>query len=516
MSVLNGAIVLGLFFRAIASEIPLAPYSVKLYCRMGASGTIESRDTALCPTASTSCGFFEFETPTVPYPIGVYECVDSSVFVTENDDNEREKEDLFKRYCDDRSRCRKLTVDMLNTQFMSYLAKTQGVHVENPENARVKFCCAIDNVLLDKVISSGFTVLPTPTTKQVSCNGEKCNAGAIGCLVYSKEIEQSYVDEIILVRPVPLTYDDYDEQTTQQSSDELYAEVEYSNEYHCVHRHLNDELYRYCELVHNERLPGRCFEGTGYRVCCCFFSFGKATCDPLRQSTITTVAPPSPATSGIAYAFALSVSAVYTTTVAASSTTASAHTTVLPSFSSVQTRTPTTIPSFRLSDKLSVGNNSSMNSTTAQTHLHLNTSLNINHTSETMYPTDTAIVHTSMNPPYQRSIPDRNPLPVKPSINSVTALNISTTAQTVSKTTTLSTSRTKTTTLTITTASTVRMRCRTVIEDRSRFSLKKGDVGTIKKVVCDSEIDSAMSHRPRSAIATIILLLYVLVMPINT
>ncbi|VDM38740.1 unnamed protein product [Toxocara canis] len=194
---------------------------------MGASGTIESRDTALCPTASTSCGFFEFETPTVPYPIGVYECVDSSVFVTENDDNEREKEDLFKRYCDDRSRCRKLTVDMLNTQFMSYLAKTQGVHVENPENARVKFCCAIDNVLLDKVISSGFTVL--------------------------RELRSF---------------------TFFSSSDELYAEVEYSNEYHCVHRHLNDELYRYCELVHNERLPGRCFEGTGYRVCCCFFSFG--------------------------------------------------------------------------------------------------------------------------------------------------------------------------------------------------------------------------------------------------
>uniref|UniRef100_A0A0M3HRD3 Clip domain-containing protein n=1 Tax=Ascaris lumbricoides TaxID=6252 RepID=A0A0M3HRD3_ASCLU len=274
MSILHGLLILTLQFHLFSSEIPLAPYSVKLYCRMGTLGTAESRVTSVCPVSSTSCGYFEFNPPSTINSVGVYECVDSSVLVTENDDNEKEKEELFKRYCDDRSRCRVISADMLNDQFLRYLLETQRIHVERPKETNVKFCCAINDALLDKVIHSGLNILPTFSTALIKCNGEICNAGAIGCLVYSKEVEQAYVDEIILVRPAQLEYDDNNEQLNEQSIEEQYAGTEYSNEYHCVYRHFNDEFYRYCILVYNERLPGRCYEGNGYRVCCCFVPSG--------------------------------------------------------------------------------------------------------------------------------------------------------------------------------------------------------------------------------------------------
>lgn len=59
-------------------------------------------------------------------------------------------------------------------------------------------------------------IAATFSTALIKCNGEICNAGAIGCLVYSKEVEQAYVDEIILVRPAQLEYDDNNEQLNEQ------------------------------------------------------------------------------------------------------------------------------------------------------------------------------------------------------------------------------------------------------------------------------------------------------------
>ncbi|CAI4232801.1 unnamed protein product [Auanema sp. JU1783] len=59
--------------------------------------------------------------------------------------------------------------------------------------------------------------------------------------------------------------------------DDDYEEGE---ETHCVYRHLNDELYRYCMLVHQMKDGERCFHHRGHTICCCFVPPDRETCDP--------------------------------------------------------------------------------------------------------------------------------------------------------------------------------------------------------------------------------------------
>ncbi|KAK5981815.1 hypothetical protein GCK32_000340 [Trichostrongylus colubriformis] len=64
-----------------------------------------------------------------------------------------------------------------------------------------------------------------------------------------------------------------------------------SEETHCVYRHLNDELYRYCLLVHQKKGGDRCYYHEGHTICCCFVHPDKETCDP---TDLDLIRPPPP------------------------------------------------------------------------------------------------------------------------------------------------------------------------------------------------------------------------------
>lgn len=64
----------------------------QLYCRNGQSYIPGTRVPSLCPSSSTSCGYFEFEKILLPgnveEPLGIYECINSSILLVDNDDND--------------------------------------------------------------------------------------------------------------------------------------------------------------------------------------------------------------------------------------------------------------------------------------------------------------------------------------------------------------------------------------------------------------------------------------------
>ncbi|KAK6018492.1 hypothetical protein OSTOST_15918, partial [Ostertagia ostertagi] len=68
-------------------------------------------------------------------------------------------------------------------------------------------------------------------------------------------------------------------------------DLDESEETHCVYRHLNDELYRYCLLVHQKKDGDRCYYHEGHTICCCFVHPDKETCDP---TEIDLIRPPPP------------------------------------------------------------------------------------------------------------------------------------------------------------------------------------------------------------------------------
>ncbi|CAJ0955898.1 unnamed protein product, partial [Mesorhabditis belari] len=64
------------------------------------------------------------------------------------------------------------------------------------------------------------------------------------------------------------------------SIESLEDENENDGTHHCVYRHLNDERYRYCLLIHSEKDGDRCYEHKGHSICCCFVPPDQNTCDP--------------------------------------------------------------------------------------------------------------------------------------------------------------------------------------------------------------------------------------------
>ncbi|EYC08737.1 hypothetical protein Y032_0064g3506 [Ancylostoma ceylanicum] len=69
-----------------------------------------------------------------------------------------------------------------------------------------------------------------------------------------------------------------------------YGDHEDVEETHCVYRHLNDEMYRYCLLVHQKKDGDRCYYHEGHTICCCFVPPDKETCDPMEMDLVR---PPS-------------------------------------------------------------------------------------------------------------------------------------------------------------------------------------------------------------------------------
>ncbi|CAJ0572316.1 unnamed protein product, partial [Mesorhabditis spiculigera] len=85
--------------------------------------------------------------------------------------------------------------------------------------------------------------------------------------------------EIVLLRsggPGPRTSDPEPYVSIEKEYEDGFEEGEQV----CVYRHLNDEQYRYCLLIHSEKDGDRCYEHRGHSVCCCFVAPDQTTCDP--------------------------------------------------------------------------------------------------------------------------------------------------------------------------------------------------------------------------------------------
>ncbi|EFO26011.1 hypothetical protein LOAG_02470 [Loa loa] len=283
-----------------------------LYCRSGQSHIPETRIPSLCPSSSVSCGYFEFEKILLPgnkeESLGIYECIDSSILMPDNDDNDEIKQLLFSKYCDDQARCREIMLSSLNPEFVKYLIRRGDDRYLNTRvddnlqrllmTKRIKFCCAINDHLLQKIIQFDDYVLPTLAPPEpVICNNVRCRGAPIGCLSYSIEkynrTQQSEEEDVVFVQPVHINYEDY----TMVSSHSLNNKymMKYTTEYHCVYRHFNDEMYRYCLLIHDQLSNNNhCFYGDGYQICCCFLHRGARTCDPLSAETIMRISAEVP------------------------------------------------------------------------------------------------------------------------------------------------------------------------------------------------------------------------------
>ncbi|VDM12391.1 unnamed protein product, partial [Wuchereria bancrofti] len=274
-----------------------------LYCRNGQSHIPETRLPSLCPSSSTSCGYFEFEKIFLPGNkeelLAFYECIDSSILISDNDDNDEIKQLLFSKYCDDQARCREIMLSSFNPKFVQYLIEQSDDRYLNRKDddklqrlltKRIKFCCAINDYLLQKIIHSNEYVLPTlAPSEPVICNNIHCQGAPIGCLSHTEYNETKQLEgenendkDVIFVQPVHNNYEDY----TSQSINNKYM-MKYTTEYHCVYRHFNDEIYRYCLLIHDQlSSDNHCFYGDGYQICCCFLQRGARTCDPLSAKVI--------------------------------------------------------------------------------------------------------------------------------------------------------------------------------------------------------------------------------------
>ncbi|VDK85855.1 unnamed protein product [Litomosoides sigmodontis] len=273
----------------------------QLYCRNGQSHIPETRVPSLCPSSSTSCGYFEFEKMLLPEigdeQLGIYECVDPSILMPDNDDNDEIKQLLFSKYCDDQARCREIMLSSFSPKFIQSLIEQANVRYFNGEDneklkrlltKRVKFCCAINDHLLQQIIHSDDYVLPTlAPSSPVICHNVHCRGAPIGCLTYSEfnQTQQSVEEEeedVAFVQPMRMSYDDY----TMIPSQPINNMYRYAIEYHCVYRHFNDEMYRYCLLINEQQRNenNHCFYGDSYRICCCFLHRGERTCDPLASN----------------------------------------------------------------------------------------------------------------------------------------------------------------------------------------------------------------------------------------
>lgn len=66
----------------------------KLFCQSGLRQTNTSKP-VLCPSASTTCGYFAIDITAGGQKTSIYECIDSSVFMSEYEDDNRNVSILF-------------------------------------------------------------------------------------------------------------------------------------------------------------------------------------------------------------------------------------------------------------------------------------------------------------------------------------------------------------------------------------------------------------------------------------
>ncbi|CAI5441462.1 unnamed protein product [Caenorhabditis angaria] len=361
------------------TELPLAPYNVKLMCRQGRRFSKEAQNPRQCPSSSTSCGFFEFSIPDGKHgtpKLGVYDCVDNGILRDiQDDDYEVDEENTpgpvkintfqFAEMCGAVPKCNVFPIDNLRKAYVKYLVQEYDIKLEGLEVPEIRFCCAMFHSTVQKLVTSPTYQLPQIDAPPVNCQGITCGPGAVGCLLhaihdgndYEEEYEgeekrrrvkrqrglelNDYIeDDSDYVSAVDVTFDDLDielitreppiiETTTSptlpslklpmnleditttkpmttttpiptktipkivssKKFDSYEDEVEPQQSTHCVYRHLNNEFYRYCLLVHQSRDGDRCYHHKSQTICCCFVGPDKETCDPTEMDLI--VPPPA-------------------------------------------------------------------------------------------------------------------------------------------------------------------------------------------------------------------------------
>ncbi|PAV67615.1 hypothetical protein WR25_02344 isoform H [Diploscapter pachys] len=181
------------------AEIPLAPYNVKVFCRQGRRFYRPSQTARECPSASTSCGYFEFPNKQIQDDsIGVYECVDNGIIAVEDADDDFIKEPIFAEMCGAIPKCQTIHIDKLNKSFLKYLITQHELHIEGITDSYVKFCCSLFHTTLQKLVQSGRDELSMPTPPPVICFNEVCDAGAVGCLLHTITSQEYDYDGISL------------------------------------------------------------------------------------------------------------------------------------------------------------------------------------------------------------------------------------------------------------------------------------------------------------------------------
>ncbi|CAD5215085.1 unnamed protein product [Bursaphelenchus xylophilus] len=331
-------------------NIPLAPYNVKLYCRNGKIENytdIPKLRPSKCPTASTSCGYFELRQQGGLRPTGIFDCVDSSVFVSEQDE-EIGGGMNFNRLCSHKPMCHLIPTIHFNKQFLRYMMDNH--HLQHIPSA-IKFCCYLNHVLLTKLIVSGQRTLPSVNTTPVYCEKKKCEEGAIGCLKHTKTVridQHNHIYDYFDVKPVEIVWeeessDDDNYETLPLITSELPKETNY-----CVYPHLNNELYRYCLMIYNEKLDDNCYIHNGHAVCCCFVGPDDTTCKLKDISLPEPSSTSAPATTIIIPTTPLKTSTTTTSTTTSSMPTITdLPTTLRPMIRNSTRRRPQLSPSYR-------------------------------------------------------------------------------------------------------------------------------------------------------------------------
>ncbi|VDO27683.1 unnamed protein product [Haemonchus placei] len=234
---------------------------------------------------------------------------------------------MFSQICGAVPQCSHLNLDKLNPAFVKYII----VQHELLRVTLLRFCCSLFHHTLQRLVTSEKDRLPSISAPPVHCQSEVCGAEAVGCLLaadsseeydeyhegkrkshkhrlgkrqaddYDQGIDAVQVrdtDKLVLClkRPsakVSTASSSNDTTITQRSpsKDEDYEDLNETEETHCVYRHLNDEMYRYCLLVHQKKDGDRCYYHDGHTICCCFVHPDKETCDP---TEIDLVRPPPP------------------------------------------------------------------------------------------------------------------------------------------------------------------------------------------------------------------------------
>uniref|UniRef100_A0A0K0CVY5 Rab3 GTPase-activating protein catalytic subunit n=1 Tax=Angiostrongylus cantonensis TaxID=6313 RepID=A0A0K0CVY5_ANGCA len=292
-----------------------------VFCRQGRSYSHEVQSATQCPSSTTACGFFEFKSPDLERGvdnIGVYECVDNGILQSNANDVDEDNL-LFTQLCGATPQCSHLNLNKLNTLFAKYLFVHHHIQLELLTSHTIRFCCSLFHHTLQKLVTSGkdrlqyfvnkilffyFSLFPSAIpAPPIHCESEMCEKDAVGCLLHShaanEESDEYYDDddddhgndhdnnyetrettalrqvgvsiighfERLLINSMDMcltkeiatvNYNKTRSERLSKLTNDISEKLDDTDEVHCVYRHLNDELYRYCLLVHQGKDGDRC------------------------------------------------------------------------------------------------------------------------------------------------------------------------------------------------------------------------------------------------------------------